>query len=793
MPSPTFTSTLKRLLPAVLVLALVSCGGGGTSTPPTQPPPPPPGPSLPAAPTGLVAIGTDGQVSLSWNAVTGVTGYKVKRGPQGGPYTAIGTPTSTRHLDSGRTNGTVYFYVVSAVNADGEGPNSAEGSATPSAGLPVLPTEDPKKNALGLNVWFLNDWDNSLAFVDAMKHARPWQDGADWHNPVAGIDALGWPTADASTVVLSGTPAQVNGTYKLSFNGQADLSSLFGYPATFSKKVYDSATNTTTAEVTYAVTGNSSVGLVFRNTKRTATSAVNTGFTNVRLIRPGYASDVLFTSSFLNALGKTSTVRMMDWTATNGNLTQRWSDRRTPLHASKAGPAYTGPGGQAWTSSQSGVALEHQIQLCNALMANFWVNIPVTADDDYVQKVALALRYGTDGTNPYTSQQANPVFPPLNPSLRVYLEYANEIWNSAGGFDCFRVIQDIVGALPAGHPLLTPAESSLWFKMWRYPAYRTAQISDSFRSVYGDASMMNRIRPVLMTQQGNAQMTLEQGLNWLDAYAKAQGRTVNSYLYGAGGSGYYGVNTEPTDKTDVNGFFAPGNYPATQNVKGMGVDAVWAANFGLKRIAYEGGPSLDNYPDLNARAINADPRMQDMIVKTHDAWSAQGGDLLVYYALVGPGKWEFTPDTTNTATPKFKGIDQLQAQPRAAVSLGQNFPGTLVATEQAVYKIRSGYDYPATVDGLTCIGGNDAGEWIAMPGHSVSDFIGSVAVNGLANTATTLNVWINGVNKGRVTLGAGSHLGNSSSLNAVAIPAGLVVIRLEVVSGGFTLRSITVS
>ena len=777
---------LRMLAGLFLLVNLSACGGGGNSGAVA---------SVTAAPTGVIAIGTDSTVSLSWSATVGATSYKVKRGSHGGPYTDIATPTVTSYVDTGRTNGTSYYYVVSAIGSAGESSNSSEVSATPSSLLPTLAESDPTKNSIGLNVWFLNDYDGSLAFVDVMKHARPWQDGADWHTAVAGVDALGWPTADASTVVFTGTPAQFNGTYKLVFNGQADVSLMWAGGAV-TNKVYDSATNTTTADVTYSITGSSSAGLIFRNTKRTASSAANTGFTNVHLYRPGYSSDgsVVFTTPFLTALGKTSVVRMMDWTATNQNLVQHWTERKTPLHMAVDGPTYTGPGGTVWSSSELGVAIEHQIQLCNALQSDCWINIPVIADDDYVRKLALALRYGTDRTTPYTSFQENPVYPPLDSSLRIYLEYANEIWNSASGFYCFGVIQDIVGTLPTDHEVLIPAESSVWYKMWRYSAYRTALVSDIFRSVYGDTSMMNRVRPVLMTQQGNGQMTLQQALIWLDAYAHRQSpsREVNSYIYGAGGSGYYGVNSEPTDKTDVNGYFAPGNYPATQNVAGMGVDAVWAANYGLKRIAYEGGPSLDNYSDTNANAINMDSRMQDMLVKTHDAWSSQGGDLLVYYTLRGAARWEFTPDITNTNTPKFLGLTQLSSQTRAQVTLGQLLPGTMVATDQTAYRIRTGYDYATTCDSLACVGGNDAGEWIALPGHASSAFSGTITVNGIAASATTLNIWVNGVNKGQVTLASGSHLTTSTSLSAT-IPSGLVVIRLEVVSGGFNLRSVVIS
>ncbi|MBP1627399.1 MAG: hypothetical protein H6Q00_1874 [Holophagaceae bacterium] len=417
----------KSLAGCGLVLAL-ACGGGGGSE----------GPTPPSAPQKLTAIGVDRQVSLAWDASTGATSYNIKRGSSTGSYTQLATSTATTYRDTGLNNGTTYFYVVSALSSAGEGSNSAEVSATPSTALPLLPEDDATKNHVGMNTWFLNDWDESFAFVDAVKHARAWQDGANWNTAVGGIDDLGWPTADASTVFWTGTPAQVNGTYRLSFKGQADVSVMW-YGGSVSNKIYDSATNTTTADVTISASGSGSGGLRLTNTKRTATSATNTGFTDLHLYRPGYATDGsdVFTSPFLAALGKVSVVRMMDWTATNSNLTQNWSDRRTPLHMYKAGPAYNGPGGGVWSSSVTGVALEHQIQLCNALKADFWVNIPVVADDDYVRKIALACRYGTDGTNPYTSYEANPVYPPLDPTLHVYLEYANEIWNSAGGFTCF--------------------------------------------------------------------------------------------------------------------------------------------------------------------------------------------------------------------------------------------------------------------------------------------------------------------------------------------------------------------
>jgi fibronectin type 3 domain-containing protein len=91
----------------------------------------------PAAPTGLIAAGGNAQVSLSWTASSGATSYPLKRSTTtGGPYTQISAPATTSFTDTGLTNGTTYFYVVSALNAVGESANSAQASARP-ANTPV--------------------------------------------------------------------------------------------------------------------------------------------------------------------------------------------------------------------------------------------------------------------------------------------------------------------------------------------------------------------------------------------------------------------------------------------------------------------------------------------------------------------------------------------------------------------------------------------------------------------------------------------------------------------------------
>jgi fibronectin type 3 domain-containing protein len=112
-----------------------SANSAEVSATPVAPPPP-------TAPTGLTATAGNAQVMLAWTASTGATSYNVKRSTTNGSgYAQVGTSATPAFTDSGLTNGTTYFYVVSAVNAAGASPNSSQASATPA--LPVTPPAAP--------------------------------------------------------------------------------------------------------------------------------------------------------------------------------------------------------------------------------------------------------------------------------------------------------------------------------------------------------------------------------------------------------------------------------------------------------------------------------------------------------------------------------------------------------------------------------------------------------------------------------------------------------------------------
>ncbi len=119
---------------------LPACGGGGGGTTPAQP----------AQPQGVTATAADGTVTVQWQVVPGASSYNLYWSTSPGVSPSTGTAiqgVASPYVHGGRTNGTAYHYVVTAVSDAGEGAPSAEVSATP--GLPA-------------GVWDVSSWGHAL-------------------------------------------------------------------------------------------------------------------------------------------------------------------------------------------------------------------------------------------------------------------------------------------------------------------------------------------------------------------------------------------------------------------------------------------------------------------------------------------------------------------------------------------------------------------------------------------------------------------------------------------------------
>ncbi len=108
-----------------------------------------PAPTIPAAPTGVTATGGTKQTTVSWPAVSGATSYNLYWSTTSGVTTANGTKISavtSPAVQTGLSDATTYFYVVTAVNSAGESPASVQVAATtlaanaPPPSVPTAPT-----------------------------------------------------------------------------------------------------------------------------------------------------------------------------------------------------------------------------------------------------------------------------------------------------------------------------------------------------------------------------------------------------------------------------------------------------------------------------------------------------------------------------------------------------------------------------------------------------------------------------------------------------------------------------
>ncbi len=107
----------------------------------------PPVSTAPVAPIGVSAVGGTKQTTVKWTAVSGATSYNLYWSKIAGVTTATGTKiagaTSPAVL-TGLTDGTAYYYIVTAVNNSGEGAASGQVTATtlsaaPTPTVPAIP------------------------------------------------------------------------------------------------------------------------------------------------------------------------------------------------------------------------------------------------------------------------------------------------------------------------------------------------------------------------------------------------------------------------------------------------------------------------------------------------------------------------------------------------------------------------------------------------------------------------------------------------------------------------------
>lgn len=526
--------------------------------------------------------------------------------------------------------------------------------------FPMLAPAQPFSPKMGVGLDGIGG--KALEFPNVTLTARDWQSVATGGN--AATDGTGWPIEDFRAIFFDHRPfnawnnapddpdkyvLDLSGTYTLSFKGQATLTSWSDAPIAFQNKVYDSATNTTTLDIVFPPGGgpNASTvgnyGFLMVNFLQTNFGAGEKGVKDIRLMRPGYPhhSPQLFRTEYLNAISPFSTLRVMDFLATNNsNLTypgvQSWSDRQKP-----DAPRYT-----------RGAPWETIIALANYTGKDLWINIPVDADSMYVVELARLMKAT------------------LRPEIRIYIEYSNEVWN--GSFAQFQYNYDAVllSVEDADIRASTPWDDR---RRARRVAKQVIKCGKIFENELGvSVASRTRIRPVFAWQIGGWLPWYEDVLQWVNSTYGP----LRDVLYGIASAPYFGEGNAGPNATPQE-IVAAMSATSDANVSRIQTLAQLADQWQIKHLQYEGGPdngggSTQNI--ANRIAANRIPEMKTAVIHNYrDNWfssDANGtaplgtNDLANYFVMSGGvsryGCWgaiedlDFLPDLAKA--PKYDAL-----------------------------------------------------------------------------------------------------------------------------------------
>lgn len=524
---------------------------------------------------------------------------------------------------------------------------------------------------IGANVSVPVYYDHSLAFVDMMRQANgfnlpdtPWVDPSTTaHGPIA-LTADGWPTEDFGTIIASGwsNETRVQGVYTVVFRGHATVIPVASPGVTVGAQITDAASGLTRVPVTFGPTA-TQLMLAFKQTDGSVR--------DLRVLRPGYAWDdpnlPVYADDYRRYMAPFSTLRTMDWTATNSVKSGLWADRVTPelVRGGKApNRGADMPTGAAW---------EQVIQMANELDKDVWINVPTKADDDYVTQLATLFKAQ------------------LEPSRKLYVEWGNEMWN--GSFPQGGWLTDVAvpAAIAAGNTHLEQSSTNKYVQAQHLFAERTFRIGEILRTVFGDDQMMTRVRPVLAWQSGGHSVT-DRMIRY--AHEAFPDRPVNDYIWAFSGAPYFGLRaTRNVDGLPMADLAADMTTEVGNLYRGFFYEysAYLKLKYGLHWVAYEGGPDTFGSASLPAKTeLNRSSTMGDLCRTALTDWDRAGGELFMWY-FAGAGSWTTqygawsTSETIDLANPshKMRCLTDVSAA-RPALPVARHISGVPIDAAESV-------------------------------------------------------------------------------------------------------------
>lgn len=479
--------------------------------------------------------------------------------------------------------------------------------------------------SLGINTNEISYLDASMPFIDLFRPANPFQDNV-LHLPPATIvyDGNGWPSnlngGQAGTRFLGELPADTipAGHYTVLYDGEGELR--YGNDA----KLLSHAQGRDTIDLDAGTNGRLDASLIIvqsnpanplRNIrilppggicrhqpeKRVADANACTAETGEYLSFVEHYDSIIFNPDYLDFMKDFRTIRFMPISGITRNPVVHWQDRP---HLQKA----------TWGGnySQRGAPLEIMVELANRLHKDAWFNLPHAADDEYVREFATYVRDN------------------LDPDLKIYLEYSNEVWNATFNHREYTQQQGIARGLSRN-----AVEAG-----YRFYALRSREVFNIWEQVFGNHERFVRVIGGWDTRADFA----KEVLSYQDTYQYADALAIAPY-FGGNIKGFREAKT-------VDDIFAlttaPDSYRSLPQVlEHVKKQADIAAQFGLDLLGYEGGQGLvdwatrkpEQMPNPLFYQANRDPRMGELYSQFLTGWSQAGGKLLMLFSAPRACGW----------------------------------------------------------------------------------------------------------------------------------------------------------
>jgi len=473
------------------------------------------------------------------------------------------------------------------------------------------------------------------AFVNIINHTNRYIN-------VSSFDSLGWPESDFDLVLMDHRPARewagviddpeeyrinYSGTYKSSFIGQADVI-VSGSNSLIENKYYDSLSNTTYFDLVIPDGKGKDYGFVymsFKNTVRDSGSPINSGITELKIMRPGYNLDTkkIFNDKYIQLLKSANFQCYRFYTVQNiwkgePEYPQKtlWKNRKTPLDASQHSMKNINGKADAW-------CWEYIIKLANILDRDIWINILISCDSNYVINLAKMLKDN------------------LNPNINIYIENSNEVWSPTHGTE---------------GPYNQAQAQEFGISFDENYARRTVELSNLFAQVFGKKAINKRIRIILSGQQayvGRHNPHLK--------FINENYGPPKNYVYALSTALYFG-STKPNGSVEeinqgmIEEIDEQINNPKKNTYRKAHIDKAvkWELPGGC--TSYEGGvaiPSGGGTNNLDNQILaNRTLVMKEILKKNFaDGWFDIGGGLALQFTIWGSytryGCWGLTDDFNN--------------------------------------------------------------------------------------------------------------------------------------------------